>query len=160
MGANFYLKRKLSSVKKHELIDNLTQDNYEKCEEILNDIKPIHIGKRSDGWKFLWNANNFEYFKPNKNSLYDFLKSGIIEDEYNNIFTFEEFWNVELKGFLDKGLDLKEYYDNEISKNMIYQYRIPEFQRMEYSKQHKVEVNERGEFFIDDLRFTTCTEFS
>lgn len=44
MGTNFYLKRKLSSVKKYELIDNLTQDNYEKYEEILNSIKPIHIG--------------------------------------------------------------------------------------------------------------------
>ena len=51
MGTNFYLKRKLSSDKKQELIDNLNEDNYGKCEEILNDIKPIHIHLNNFGMR-------------------------------------------------------------------------------------------------------------
>lgn len=155
MGRNFYLKRKLSSAKKQELIDNLNEDNYDKCNEILNEYKPIHIGKRSAGWKFLWNANNFKYFEPGKKSILEFLKSGIIKDEYDDIYTFEQFWNEELKGFLDKGYDLNDYYKVDLSAK----YYIPQTERDEYSKRYNVNVDEYGEFYIDDLRFTTCTEF-
>ena len=50
--------------------------------------------------KFLWNANDFEYFGPNVDSLMDFLQSGDIYDEYGTYFTFDQFMNDELDGFI------------------------------------------------------------
>lgn len=160
MGTNFYLKRKLSEDKKQELINELNQDNYEKCEKILYNNRPIHIGKRSYGWKFLWNANDFKYFKPTKDSLLEFLKSGEIVDEYGNKYTFDEFWNIELDEFLDKGMDLEHHYNSDEGKHLCYKYQLPENERNLFYEKHNIMPNKRGEFYIDNLRFTTETDFS
>ena len=42
---------------------------------------------------------------------------------------------------------------------LLERYYIPQTERDEYSKRYNVNVDEYGEFYIDDLRFTTCTEF-
>lgn len=48
----------------------------------------------SIGWKFLWDANNFTYFDSNVKSLHEFLKSGVIEDEYGDVYSYEDFINT------------------------------------------------------------------
>ena len=154
MGTNFYLKRKLSKQEKDiakELIDN---DKYDEVRDILpNDV---HIGKRSYGWKFLWNANDFKYFEPNIDSLMNFLKSGDIYNEYGDYFTFDQFIKEEVGERIDKGWDLAEYYKSDPT---VVPYYIPSRDKIEYQKKHNITPNNYGEFNIDNYRFTIHTEF-
>lgn len=154
MGTNFYLKRKLSEQEKtlaKELLDN---DKYDEVRDILP--KDVHIGKRSYGWRFLWNANDFEYFGPNVDSLMDFLQSGDIYDEYGTYFTFDQFMNDELDGFIDKGFNLAEYYKSDPT---LVPYHIPLREKLAYQEKFNVTVDNYGEFNIGKYRFTTYTEF-
>lgn len=149
MGTNYYIKKYMTPEQKKEVIDAINNDQYDEARDIMNEIKDIHIGKRSAGWKFLWDANDFKYFKPTKESLIEWLKSGQIIDEYDQEFTFDEFWNDCLNGFWD-GYDAITYKKDhpEISywrKNISQFYGIP------------VTL---GEFYIDDLRFSVSTDFA
>ena len=155
MGTNFYVRQKATRQQKIEMEDCISKDDWNTLQKLIPE--EVHIGKRSAGWKFLWNANNFEYFKPNKESLIEFLKSGQIYDEYGKNFTFDQFWNDELKGFLDKGVDIEEYYKIDEPRYIHYEnlHTIDRF-KIDFG----INVNKYGEFYIDDLRFTTCDCFS
>lgn len=160
MGTNFYLRRKLDEDTKKVLKQYVDTSNIDMIEEILKDYKEIHIGKRSYGWKFLWDAHYFKYFKPNKKSLFEWLKSGDIYDEYGEKFTFNQFINDELKGSIDKGCDIQQYamedpkyvcYDNSES--------IDKFKQETKVKKYPT-INKYGEFYINNLRFTVYEDFS
>ena len=109
MGTNFYLRKKLSDREKLSAINSIINNDYDSVREILP--KDIHIGKRSGGWKFHWDHNYFQYYKPTKESLIEWLHSGIILDEYGEIFTFDQFWNEEVGNCLTKGWDMQSYVD-------------------------------------------------
>ena len=54
--------------------------------------KEIHLGKRSGGWKFSLNHNNWQYYKPNVKSIMDFVRScDYIKDEYGDEVTPDGF---------------------------------------------------------------------
>ena len=152
MGTNFYLRKKLSEYEKEIGMQYLNDDDYDSLRDLIP--KDIHIGKRSGGWKFLFNANNFEYFDTTKKSLIEWLKSGQIIDEYNQEYTFEEFWNNERP---TKGWDLKEYYEQSTEDKWIYYVESKVIQK--FKELFNIDVNPHGEFYIDDLRFTTWNEF-
>ena len=78
MGTNFYLRQKLSQEQRKEIDKALDDGDFTKVGELLP--KDIHIGKRSGGWKFHWDHNYFQYYKPSKESLIEWLKSGQIVD--------------------------------------------------------------------------------
>lgn len=167
MGTNFYLLKKLSSEKKKEAIKAVEEDNYDAAREILSDNGlSTHIGKRSSGWRFLWNANDFIYFKPNAESLKEWLKSGDIIDEYGRKYTYEQFINEEIGEFLDENLlHLKTYYEKERSREEYYS-RYPLAKIDSYGRKFNVSPDLFGEFDIPGgsisshkLRFTMCTEF-
>lgn len=160
MGTNFYLRQKLSDKDKQIVIGLIKSDEYDKVREMLpNDI---HIGKRSGGWKFHWDHNYFKFFKPSKESLIEWLKSGQIVDESGEEFTFDQFWNKEIANFLYKGYDLDKYAKEHPEEHSIYwdvQGRkrklieeCPELKNFEFSP--------LGELYIDGLRFTIFTDFS
>lgn len=155
MGTNFYLKRKLSDKEKAELYSYIDNEDWDSLKESIPE--KIHIGKRSAGWKFLWNANKFKYFKPNKKSLMKFLKSGQIINEYGEEFTFDQFINDEIVNFINNGLDIETYY---IEENPSYKYTMPIEKRIDFENIYNVKVNQCGEFYIGKLRFTTFDEFS
>jgi len=50
----------------------------------------IHLGKRSGGWKFLWNFHDKKYYS-NKEELLEFIRSGRVVDEYGELQNNEEF---------------------------------------------------------------------
>lgn len=131
MGTNFYLKRK-------------------------DQEEPIHIGKRSYGWRFLWDAHEFRYFEPNEDSIYEFLNSGIIKDEYGREFTYKEFMDGEVGDSLTEGFDLEKYYAEYDTERW---YHAPK-NEIEKFKQLGVEPDMYGEFRINDLLFTTSENFS
>ena len=106
--------------------------------------------------------NYFKFFKPSKESLIKWLKSGQIVDEYGDEFTFDQFWNEEIANFLYKGYDLDSYAKEHYKERSIYwdvQGRkrklieeCPELKNFEFSP--------LGELYIDGLRFTIFTDFS
>ncbi|MCH5167415.1 MAG: hypothetical protein J1F35_05920 [Erysipelotrichales bacterium] len=156
MGTNFYLRRKISEKDKQNVIEQIYKDNWIEARDLVYKLtERVHIGKRSSGWQFLWNANRFEYFSPNIESLQNWLKSGIIEDEYGREFTFEEFWNDEIKDFLYEGWNLEKYYSE--SGNTWFGRDIPYYFQ---DKLDKFDIDKYGEFVIDGLRFTITEEFS
>ena len=156
MGTNFYLKRKLKQYQKEEIKEAIDSDNYDKAEEMLQKTKEIHIGKRSGGWKFLWDAHEFKYFEPNKDSLNEFLKSGQIVDEYNKEFTFDQFWNEELKGWLDKGYDLESFYKSNPKE---YKHYV-DLKSLKPFEKYNLNINQYGEFDVEGLRFTIYEDFA
>lgn len=155
MGTNFYIRKKINQQQKDMLCRMIQNEQWDEFEQNLPEA--IHLGKRSSGWKFLWDAHEFTYFKPNKKSLIEFLKSGNIEDEYGHKFTFDEFWNEELDGFLDQGWDLTDYYAENHS---IYKHYEPDYIRYKFQQKYNVNVNAYGEFYIDGLRFATSENFA
>ena len=60
MGTNYYAIKKVSKDKKTQMIHYIVNDMYDEFDELYNnEVKRIHIGKSSCGWKFLFNYNNF-----------------------------------------------------------------------------------------------------
>lgn len=160
MGTNFYLRKKLSDKEKAKLYSYIDNEDWDSLKESIPE--KIHIGKRSAGWKFLWNANKFKYFKPNKKSLMEFLKSGQIINEYGEEFTFDQFINGEIANFINMGWDMETYCieENSSYKYTMYKYTMPIEKRIDFENIYKVKVNQYGEFYIGKLRFTTFDEFS
>lgn len=103
MGTNFYRIRKISDSDKklmHVLIDankifGGTED-YDSVENLLKHYKErIHLGKRSAGWKFLWNHNWKKYYDLTQDCLREFLAEPgtIIIDEYGKEYSANQFWH-------------------------------------------------------------------
>ena len=91
----------------------------------------------------------------------EWLKSGQIIDEYGQEFTFDQFINEELDGFLDKGYDIESYYEKNPEKKYYwfdFASRINDFTRK--YPDSGIEINKYGEFYIADLRFTVSEDFS
>lgn len=150
MSTNFYLRKKVTREQKDAMIRAINQ---ERWDDVTDNIpREIHIGKRSGGWKFLWNANDFKYYSPSVKSLHEFLQSGNIYDEYGRSYTYDEFINNEVSF---SGDDLETYYQHSNEYRPI----ISWDRRQRYESEHGVKVNEYGEFYIDKYRFTTWTEF-
>ena len=93
----------------------------------------IHIGKRSSGWKFLWNFQDNKFY-TNKEELLNFIRSGRVVNEYGEIQNTEEFIKMALewgqpdgyvldKNYMDEQIklthykpftDMSKYYDKEV----------------------------------------------
>ena len=52
-------------------------------DEFISDTK-IHLGKRSMGWKFVWNFHGNRYY-TNKEELFDFIRRGRVINEYGEL---------------------------------------------------------------------------
>ena len=109
MGTNFYAVlpvKKRTTNKLRKLADkledtsqkvNVENELYEIGEE-LKDYE-VHLGKRSCGWAFLWDANELKYYEPSLASIKKFIddNNAKIQDEYGVEFTWDEFINDEIK---------------------------------------------------------------
>lgn len=155
MGTNFYIRQKIKDEDKKAIQDLLEANNMDSIKDYASEHNNcIHIGKQSFGWKFLWNANLFKHFKPSIKSLYSFLKSGDIYDEYNNKYTFEDFINHIT---INKGYDLESYYAS--NKNI--QKMYPGYNELTYfEKTTNITPNIYGEFYIENHRFTISEYFA
>jgi len=75
----------------------------------------IHIGKRSRGWKFLWNFQDGKFY-TNKEELLKFIRSGRVVDEYGELQDTEEFIKMALEWGQPDGYVLDKNYMDEQSK--------------------------------------------
>lgn len=135
MGTNFYamIIPKEEDIKRiHRIIDGyLTGNTLEIDDDILKDaVQKIHLGKRSSGWQFLWQANP-KYYQDNLESIKEFLSRDyvIIYNEYEERFTLEK--------FLDKEIGYCLYNDPEYFMN-----------GRQYAEKH-------NEYFRDSWEWTT-----
>lgn len=162
MGTNYYRipsieemeDRKeilLNQVKSMDINPNSISSNFRKpikmddygegmnlWEMFTNDVE-IHLGKRSGGWKFLWNFHNKRYYSD-KEELFSFIRSGRIVDEYGDEMDVEEFITMALEWGQPNGYDAKSY-------------------RQEHPRQYHYDF-EQSEEYIDGLRVSPHTEFS
>ena len=106
----------------------------------------IHIGKRSSGWKFLWNFQDGKFY-TNKEELLKFIRSGRIVDEYGELQNTEEFIKMALEWGQPDGYVLDENYVKQQRKQPNYR---PSFINMSnyYDKE------------VDGLRVSSSVEFS
>lgn len=155
MGTNYYAVKKLSNDKKKEMILLLENDKYDDFDKLYNsEIKKIHLGKSSCGWKFLFNYNHFNFYQPTRESINEFLINNdiTIYDEYGGKITVDKFWEmVDLKS---GGMDNKEYYSK-------YEEQFPYMMLEENVPYYLTKYNaECHEFYNDGLRFSTSCDFS
>lgn len=140
MGTNFYavipmkerskktLEAMINKLKveiNNNKYDKLDYDIYEldaTLKSVMRNVK-IHLGKRSYGWAFLWDANDLKYYEPTLTSIKKFIDDNHakIIDEYGDQFTWDQFINDEIKHCLHPSIkpimtvdELKKIgYDND-----------------------------------------------
>lgn len=155
MGTNYYAIPNVDQEEiKTKIIEKIKSDDFDEAIELIQDLKTkmvtgIHIGKSSCGWKFCFDHNNWKYFEKDKQSIVDFINSCEIINEYNSPISTDEFWKlVESK---KDGIDNREYYTNWNKYNKDFNGNpIP---RPSYIP------NDYGEFYVDELKFSTSTDF-
>ena len=107
MGTNFYAilpVKKRTTNKLRELADKLDAQEQVNVDGEMYDIEEelkdceIHLGKRSCGWVFLWDANELKYYEPTLESIKKFVddNDAKIVDEYGEEFTWEQFIKDEI----------------------------------------------------------------
>lgn len=117
MGTNFYLCHVPTIKELEEMQKLLIEKQYKNLKNKIEEAThQYHIGKRSCGWQFIFEAGigeeetrpdfindcEFQYLKNpwgnNLKSLKEWLSKSeyIIQNEYGEAFTPEQFWNDEV----------------------------------------------------------------
>jgi hypothetical protein len=110
--------------------------------DIFLENTAVHLGKRSGGWVFAWDHNDWKYFEKTRESLFDFIKSGRIVDEYGTEIAPDDFIKMALEWW-PEGMTNVKYYNEQLSKGK----RLPSPERYE-------------DIVIEGLRFINDTNFS
>lgn len=188
MGTNYYARILPTKERKEKLKKLIDEDSFDEIEDLYQELyvdTEIHLGKRSAGWKFLFNPNYEKYYPLTKEGLLKFLNRDdvIIYNEYfgsdgvyeytkdpdsvdnmtEYLWTPEQFMNMALNWGNDPdkpGWSGKEYEEWEQKEHGIY----PQYLR--YGDSHEGYWKDKGynpeyyNFFNDGMRWSTCCEFS
>ena len=111
--------------------------------EMFLEDTSIHLGKRSHGWKFCWNFHNNKYY-DDKESLFEFIRSGRVIDEYGELQDVEEFITMALEWGGPNGQIVNEEYRKEQRLKGVGSF----FDNPKYDDK-----------IIDGLRVSTSTDF-
>lgn len=199
MGTNYYCRIIPSKERKKELYDAIEANDFplitKLMDEMYNPIRVeygkdyiiggvVHLGKRSSGWKFLWNPNVFvirnghlednngtrRYVSDPDTPLYTYpltkkgLKSFIdredvlIYDEYGELQDKEAFWKMALEWGYEKdgeGWDAASYEEKHTSYPV-----TGELTDLLKKEGYKFTTYTNSDFYSDGLRFAGFTEFS
>ena len=192
MGTNYYARIIPSKERKEHLKQLIDENKFNEIQDEVNqmygssteynDGAEIHLGKRSAGWKFLFNPNFEKYYPLTKEGLMNFLKRNdvIIYSEYfayNNgkceytddpddvnkdgeyLWTPEQFMDMALNWNKDYGLTGKEYEEGEHAEK----YGFGSYKR--YGDEREGYWIDKGykpeyfNFFNDGMRWSTCCDF-
>lgn len=154
MGTNFYAIKQLPNSIKGKICELIETDRYDEAKKLFDDnYEKIHIGKSSFGWKFIFDYNHFKYYDLNRKSINDFLCRNDVKlyDEYGEQVSIDDFW-----GLVDSKKDgydnISFYKDSDTLPFLLFEELIPDD-----LKEYNVEAYE---FYSDDLRFASTTDFS
>ena len=193
MGTNYYARILPTLEEKENLKKLIDSDDFYAIEKEVQRLygesteydkgAEIHLGKRSGGWKFLFNPNYERYYKLTKEGLKEFLNKPniIIYSEYFNsdngimeytddpdkadskeyLWTAKQFMDMAVNWGKEDGWDGESYekWESENRPGHYYDYNI-------YKDPHESEWIEKGykpsyyNFYNDGLRWSTCCEFS
>ena len=128
----FSIERKYATIQKEGEWDSYS------IWDLFTEDSNIHLGKRSAGWKFLWNFHKNKFYS-NKEELFNFIRSGRIVDEKGDEMDVEVFITMALEWGQPDGHDAKSY-------------------RREHPRQYHYDF-EREEENIDGLRVSPHTDF-
>lgn len=177
MGTNFYARIMPLDIDKNLLIEAINSNDFNTITNLYNSMYShrddtnrfgavIHLGKRSSGWKFLWNPNVIKYYDCDSNTYkYDYAypltkdgisrflhrKNVIIYDDLGTVFSADSFLNMALN-WCPNGYDSIKYENRVNNLKNVY---------------HSTEMwSELGyvvgyyDFYSDGLLFSTSTIFS
>ena len=181
MGTNYYLRikpKKEELAKLKQLIDSDADPSeiLSTTTALFGDVSfdystrkltggRLHLGKRSGGWKFLWNPNWYfnngivnKFYDLTKESIKAFIDNpnNIVIDEYNVKQDKEAFWEMALNWEQPDGFDYASYIASEKPKNVFADSAKSEFWDMQGFETDIYGVD----FYSDGLRFSTSLEFS
>ena len=89
---------------KHTMWDEFREGSY------------IHLGKRSAGWRFLWNFHDNKYYHD-AGSLFEFIRAGLVIDEYGAMYTADEFIEMAMSWCPEGHIYNQEYVDQQRKAN-------------------------------------------
>ena len=103
MSVNYYFKRKNTPQLRQRVVKLLEDGKFIEAKKIVTELdEGIHLGSSSPNWMFGVEHDtqygNVPPFEPNKESLYEYIKSMIcgadaeytLFDEYGRVVTFDE----------------------------------------------------------------------
>lgn len=201
MGTNYYARILPKENEKQELIKMIQDDDYNNIVEFVSKLyddrnqytrlgNVIHLGKRSCGWKFLWNPNvikyydgyvdpetkeyisvdKYDYVYPlTKQGITDFVmrEDVIIYDEYGEQQDPKEFLEMAFSWGQPDGWIGKTYEEDPRSGPSNYKnyYWSEKYQRGMHLKEDEMwfdlgYIVEYYDFEADGLRFSTSINFS
>lgn len=199
MGTNFYARIIPKEEDKQKLIDAINDDRDDLIEDLSSEFygyrnkytrkgNKIHLGKRSGGWKFLWNSNviryveghldendhyvpvyKYDYVYPlTKQGITDFCnrKDVVITDEYGTIYDPEDFLKMAFSWGEPDGYIGKTYEESHKGESGYRNYYWSEkYQRGMHTKDDEMwfdlgYIVEYYDFESDGLRFSTSINFS
>jgi hypothetical protein len=127
MGTNYYARIIPKQEDKQKLIDAINNNQFDivqrESKRLFGDKDQyeniggiIHLGKRSGGWKFLWNANVYEYIDGRINEDGPWDKTNF---KYRHEFIYP-LTKQGISDFLhrDDVIIISEYYDDELDDNV------------------------------------------
>lgn len=199
MGTNFYARIIPKEEDKQKLIDFIKYNHFNVIESFASELygerneytrrgNVIHLGKRSCGWKFLWNSNVIKYTEgyldENKQYVpvykYDYVypltKQGItdfcnredviITDEYGEQYAPKDFLEMAFSWGQPDGYTGKTYEESHKEESSYKNYYWSEkYQRGMHTKDDEMwfdlgYIVEYYDFESDGLRFSTSINFS
>ena len=178
MGTNFYARRIIPSendrvviggyISSDDMADAIESDvsEFDSIDQYVSKGNQIHLGKRSAGWKFLWNPNvyrvndSWDFTYPlTKQGIADFLNQEgmVITDDYGKTYEPDEFLAMAFNWCVD-GLDAKEYQTNPKygAGTYFYGHDDPKVAEKWMSLGFK---SEYCNFYSDGLVFSTSVNF-
>ena len=201
MGTNYYArilpkeedKQKLKDAidnDRDDLIIELASELYDHRDQYTRKGNKIHLGKRSAGWKFLWNPNvikywdgyidqetkeyvsvvKYDYVYPlTKQGITEFVmrKDVIITDEYGEQQNPKEFLEMAFSWGQPDGWTGKTYEEDPKNESSNYRnyYWSKKYQRGMHTQEDEMwfdlgYIVEYYDFEADGLRFSTSINFS
>ena len=200
MSTNYYARIIPSVESKTKLQEAIEKNDFNTIDELTTKMYAqlgidngkfyggkIHLGKRSAGWKFLFNPNYERYYPLTKKGLMDFLKRDDViiyteyfsfrkDDEYSEyryvddpdsanrkeyLWTAEQFINMATKWGYPNDWDGESYEKYEKERNPSYNgyERFGDREREEFWIKRGYNPSYYN-FYNDGLRWSTCCEFS
>lgn len=192
MGTNYYARILPTLEEKENLKKLIDSDDFYAIEKEVQRLygesteydkgAEIHLGKRSGGWKFLFNPNYERYYKLTKEGLKEFLHKPnvIIYSEYFNndngimgytddpdkanskeyLWTPQQFLDMAVNWGQPDGWDGESYEKWEMSRGRGYQGYVRYGDSWEGHWMKKGYNPSYYNFYNDGLRWSTCCEFS
>lgn len=198
MGTNYYARIKPPQEKVEELKKKIDLDYFDDVVSMVSELYGhrdehkdgfiVHLGKRSAGWKFLWNPNVRKVYdgyetdefgdthaKWKHEYIYPLTKKGISEFFHRpDVFVYSEYYSPSFETntpedtpsadeFLEMAFNWgkKDGWDSKTYHNVMPNEGIYySRERAKFWEELGFKTNYGNDFYSDGLRFSTSIEFS